>query len=90
MRHTTIAVTIALLVLTGSTSGIGVSEVRAAECSDYRAELLIARKELERGDRSAAVAALRRAKAALHACGEGDSTDRDTAPHARRDQTVVS
>jgi hypothetical protein len=90
MRHSTIFVAIAFVIATAATSSIGIPEARAADCSEYRTELLAARKELERGDRAAALAALRRAKAALHACGQADSNDGDTSPHAHGDQTVVS
>jgi hypothetical protein len=89
MRHTTIAIAAALLAVAAGTVSVAVPNARAGDCSDYRNELLVARSELQRGDRGAAVAALRRAKAALRACGEESSGDRDPTPHAGSDRTTV-
>jgi hypothetical protein len=45
--------------------------------------------ELDRGDRTGAIAALRRAKAALRACGQEDSSERGSGSHAHSDRAVL-
>jgi hypothetical protein len=70
----------------------GVASAAKAEephCGDYVSNLQRARMELERGDRTEALAALRRAKAALHACGQEDSSERGSGPHAHSDPAVL-
>jgi hypothetical protein len=71
---------------------VGVSNAASAEeppCAGYVAHLREARTELERGDRAGAVAALRRAKEALHACGQEDSNERGSMPHGHSDRPVL-
>jgi hypothetical protein len=62
---------------------VGVSNAANAEeppCAGYAEHLR---------DRAGAVAALRRAKEALHACGQEDSSERGSMPHAHSDRPVL-
>lgn len=77
MRRAITGTVAALLLLLGSSSRAADHEPRAQGCSTYRSELKLAREQLERGDRQAAIATLRRAKVALGTCGE------EQAPAAR-------
>jgi hypothetical protein len=84
--------TLAAVLLTLSLL-VGVSYAASAEeppCAGYVEHLREARTQLERGDRAGAVAALRRAKEALHACGQEGSSERGSMPHAHSDQPVLS
>jgi hypothetical protein len=86
MRTLTV-VLIALCLVVGVASAGRAEEPR---CADYVEHLRQARMELERGDRTGAITALRKAKAALRACGQEGSSEGGSGSHAHTDQAVLS
>jgi len=68
---------------------VGTATAQESRCTGYVEHLRRARMELQRGDRAGAIAALRRAKDALRACGQEDQSGRDSEPHAHSDPSVV-
>jgi len=84
--RTLTAVLVALSLLVGVASTARAEEPR---CADYIEHLRQARMELERGDRTGAITALRKAKAALRACGQEGSSERGSGSHAHRGQAVL-
>ena len=69
MRRARIAALATALLLLGSSARAADNDSQGHGCAAYRAELLRARQQLERGERAAAIATLRRAKVALRECG---------------------
>jgi hypothetical protein len=79
-------------VLVALSLGIGVASAARADeprCGEYVEQLRRARIDLERGDRDGALGALRRAKAALRACGQEGSSEGGSGSHAHSDQAVL-
>jgi hypothetical protein len=66
--HATIGTFLLAATLVAALPSSGTAGDRSIECPPYGAQLALAKSALERGDRSAAVAALRRAKDALRGC----------------------
>jgi hypothetical protein len=66
--HTTIRGLLLAVTLVAALPSLSTAGDRTIECPRYGAQLALAKSALQRGDRSAAVAALRRAKDALRGC----------------------